>query len=213
MKIPARLLAMHLTLLTGLAVASPALAGGLFSRPVEVPAVGLLVSGLIRPEGATLEPAFFSAGEASQIPAGPYRLRFLDRHGRLLKEVPFQAKEDPSLAGYRSFAFVVPLGRRVRTAMATLELHADAHVASIRSSLAADRAQVAPIQAQRQEPGEVLLTWDPASYPAIRVQDAAGHGIGQGGRGSLVLYTDSPTLKVTLSDGLRSVEEIVEVRN
>ena len=204
-----------LILLSALVLTSPAMAGNLFAKPKPpVPAGGLLVSGTIQGAKATLEPAFYTVGSSQREP-GPYHLRFLDRAGRVLKEVPFDAMEDPMLDGFRSFTFVVPLDSRVKAAMVTLELrHGDNLLATLQGSN--HQASVARLgavpQARVVSPGVVRLTWPQATHPKVLVKDVAtGEFIANASGGTIDLVTSARELELTLSDGLRSLIKRVHV--
>ena len=213
-------------LFSSFSLLSPALAGNLFGRarradpatPVSGPGEGLLIQGSIHNGVGTLNPTFPVAGVSSQPEPGAFSLHFLDRKGKLLKQLDFDAQNSPDLPegmDYRSFTFVVPFTAELKKALVSLELFQGLEkLATLRSSNG--RAVAAPLRvepvARLLRPGWVRLVWDAATHPKVMVQETAtGATLALAEGGSMDLFTETRELELTLSDGLRSQSRIVEV--
>jgi hypothetical protein len=171
------------------------------------PVAGLLVWGRVADGQVILEPAFevIAPPTPSQ---GDWTLDALDDAGARVASHRFSTALIADLPGEpQGFAFVVPMDEARRSRLGALRVSGPGGVAERRAAAVPPGARVAvPAPAVEREPGRARLRWDPSTFGAAMVRDAAtgevlaivrsgGEAAVAGGRGDL---------EVTFSDGVRS---------
>ncbi len=183
---------------------------------------GLVVWGSLSKRGVVLEPAFRAAGCSDQPGPGDCTLVLRDATGAILREIPFEAQEQPDLPQgepVRTFAFSIPLSPQMEAALASMEV-VDASAKAEGTVRRAFRFFASPSGAELPRdpvatawgPGTVHLSWDAATHPMVMVTDpASGEVIGMVEGGSAELATGATELDLNLSAGVRSVRMRVKV--
>lgn len=190
----------------------------------------LLVAGTIEHGQVRWHPVFELPGPAPRPGAGDYRLRFLDRAGRSLLELPFEAPPVADLPGdrqARAFSLLVPLSADLRKRLANIEiLHGSKRLAITpawgpagvplppRRRPAPGGRQRDPVEVVSYRPGTASLRWEPREHPALLVRDPRDGAIiarVEGGRAEV--HTDAPELEFIRSDGWDSDIITVPVRD
>lgn len=174
----------------------------------------LVLWGRVERDSLVLEPAYEAVTRPS-LPSedGPYRIRGLDSAGRELFSLSFRGDRVDHLPDVRHFTFAVPVDRVRPSELHRLRLEAPGLPAAVvrRPSAAAD-LRSGDLRA-RSVDGRVRLTWDGARFPLAVVRDPRTDRIMAFGRsGSTLLRTDAGSLNVTLSAGVGTLQQTVDVR-
>jgi len=184
------------------------------------PQPGLVIWGSIRHGVATLEPVFGTPACDAPPQPGDYTLKALDGAGHVLFRTAFAPDPVPDAPeGHdpgASFLFIIPDTPDLQARLATLEVtRAGAVLATLRATAPGHAAVPLPRDpvGTAWGPGQVLLTWDPATHPRVLVKDAAtGESLGMADHGSATLPTEARELEVILSDNLRTTTRRIAVR-
>lgn len=176
-------------------VASPAPAGREWNCP------SLDISGQIRPDGLSLEPAFGSVVPISELSRneaqGHATLQGFSGDGRTLFTFAFDATGP--------FSLNVPLDPATQGELRRVRLSA-AGISVERAAAGGGPPDAEIVDVDEQH---VLIIWDSTRFPGIRVRDArTGRLIGQGQGSStytqLTLVSTAREVNVEFSDGLHS---------
>lgn len=172
----------------------------------------LLVWGRVGPDGIVLEPSF-SVTTQPRLPgrAGPYRLTGYDGGGAPVFSMDFTPEDVGDLPGHKHFAFAVPADEALLASLARIELRGEGRVAA----RAAGRPSADPgVAASRRGAGRARIQWEASVFSAALVRDAAtGQVLGILRRGDGDVVAPGAAVDVVFSDGVRSVERRVPVRN
>lgn len=183
------------------------------ARTVGTVGRGLLVWGRVLAGRVILEPSFVVNAPAT-LPArpGPHTVEGLDATGLPLFRLAFEGEAVPDFprGEERHFAFVVPLSATEESRLASLRLVGHGLTAIRGGAGAALRAPSRVVVDRRG--GEVVARWD-ASHPMALVRDAATGEVLSFARGGRVgLTAGGPAVRVELSDGVRTLQEVTVVR-
>jgi hypothetical protein len=191
------------------------------AQALQAPEDNLLVWGTLNHGVVHLEPVFSTTSAVALPEPGEWVLVCRDGAGHPLFEVSFKAEGGPDIPeglGLGSFAFIIPNTPAMRAALASIEVRRAGAVAAIRTA-SAPRAVGGGAALLLREPvarvwgeGRVHLSWDPDRHPRVNVCDAiTGESLALAEGGSVVLATEARELRVTFSDGLRSITRRVPV--
>jgi hypothetical protein len=177
----------------------------------------LLVWGRVQNGKLVLEPAFEITARAN-VPEGhgAYRLEGLDAAGAPLFSYAFEGYEiGDSPDGGRGFAFTIPLREFDASRLAQLRLsgqgrEAKRHRGGTAAAYQGGGTPASKLAARRVAGGRTRVQWDGASYPMAMIRDARTGEVLSFARGTSVeLPVPGSRLIVTVSDGVRSVTELV----
>jgi hypothetical protein len=171
---------------------------------------GLLVWGRITPSGLVLEPALVVNAPPTAVRPGPHRVEFRAADGTLLgyRQFAGEVHTDLPTGAEEAFAFVVPLNAALEQRLASVELRAGGRTQARRVGAVGKRPPTPIIR--RQGGTSAMLEWDATDYPMVLVREAgSGRIISFARGGRLAVPSRTPTLRLSFSDGLRTVDRTV----
>ncbi|MCA9769124.1 MAG: hypothetical protein KC485_09930, partial [Gemmatimonadetes bacterium] len=181
-------------------------AGGSASRR------GLLVWGRITPNGLVLEPAFAVDAPPTPVRPGPHRVELRAADGTVLgfRQFATELHSDLPTGTEEAFAFVMPLEPGLETRLASVQVRAGGRVQERRVGTGAKRQPAPSLRARGA--GASTLEWDATDYPMVLVREAGSGRIVSFARGgTLAVPARTGSLRLTFSDGVRTVERAVDV--
>ena len=178
----------------------------------SLPTDALIVSGNVERGKVTLNPVLRAKATPSTLTSGPYTLVGTDSAGHTLFSVPFSTQRiaDVPEASLSGFNLAVPLSSADAKGLSSLRVERGGKVLAEQSTqeggLSAQSVQKAEV---KRSNGKLLLTWDASAYDAVIVRDSSGTILAVDESGEVVLETQSSTLELTFSNGLRSHQEVL----
>ena len=196
-------------------------------------AAAFLIHGTITDSDAVLEPVFSFEHLAGEAPLpGPYTLAFLDSAGTVLHAVPLGTSKayvtritGCDLVDTKEFLVTVPVTEQLTARTAAIELQQGGRrlgalrATSWRPSPPPPELQTATPIPPGREPratslgkGQVRITWDAATHPALWVFTPGGEALREAKGGSVEVATEETRLILKLSDNLRTRTLTCEVK-
>ncbi|MDH5589191.1 MAG: hypothetical protein OEZ65_16580 [Gemmatimonadota bacterium] len=187
----------------------------------DIASGNILVRGVVGPDTLHIEPVFAVSGAepSGEDPDGEHRLQGFDEAGGLLFDVALRgaAVPMPSGEGATHFSLVLSPGeggirlhRLVLLASDGRKLTRTAthSAARLRDALVGGEA----VAVERSDDGVVRVRWDAETFPALMVRHPeTGELLAIGRSGEVSLPGEWSTLRVEVSDGVRSAGAVLPV--